>query len=467
MEKGGSDKKHIKYFSSYVPNEIFWGIGIENETYLEIQTQELVSGQMFQNQQRERYSVDYYKTYLNKCFNRSLDTIIDYNKEYALPLLMNGHELTKNDLSGQPIKNYNETSSVNKKFSGKTVFEYMCETDSYFKEEYEKSFCFDGDTIEFMTQNFYKANTRNIIDELLLHKKTFLKRINSLSLPVCKNEKFIYPVKNHGFARFTTNHNNLSIFNNSTYHFNFTLPTQLDDSANIANKKDFDKRHSRAIRVLQLLEPFFIAKYGSGDIFATNCPHNKRYPKGSQRVAASRYIGAGTYNTTTLVPGKLLQANRVDIEPEWYTKLYSQINYAKGDKMGYDINFNKFKNHGIEIRFFDWFPEEYLEKVLQFLVHLLDHSEMLKIVDNPIKHEMYNSIMYKALLEGKDAILNMDELLYIKKSLKIKLRIKNKNIISIYTAIEQHFDKLYGYSGPCSKYMLEQPTVCCKIFSRY
>jgi len=467
MEKENSDKKHIKYLSSFKPNEIYWGIGIENETYLEVQNQKPVNENFFKNQARERYSVDYYKTYRAKCFSRSIDSMLKLNKPYDVPLLINSHELLKNDLSGQPITNYNKASTPNTKFSGKTTFEYMCEKDQYFKEEYEKSFCFDGDTIEFMTQNYYKTNISSVIDELLYYKKIFLKNINNLSLPVCKNERLIYPEKNHGFARFTTNYNNLAIFNNSTYHFNFTLPTQLDENCEIVNRKEFDKRHSKAIRIIQLLEPFFIAKYGSGDILSFNSEHHRRYPKGSQRVAASRYIGAGTYDSVLMKTGKLLQGDRKTMEPSWYTKLYNQINYEKGDKMGYDINFNKFKNHGIELRFFDWFPEVHLEKVLKFIVHLLDHSEILKIVDNPIYDTDYNNIMYKAILQGKEATLHIDEVVYIRKALKMHMRIKHRNIISIYDDIEEHLDKLYGYNGPCSKYMLEKPITCCKLFSKY
>jgi saccharopine dehydrogenase (NAD+, L-lysine-forming) len=48
--------------------------------------------------------------------------------------------------------------------------------------------------------------------------------------------------------------------------------------------------------------------------------------------------------------------------------------YLINQSIGYDINFNKFKNHGIEIRFFEWFPEEYMVDVANFFILLAQHS---------------------------------------------------------------------------------------------
>lgn len=456
-----SDNKHSKYYRSYKPNELFWGIGIENETYLEIPCKEKIIGSFYKCQKQERYSVDYYKSYYKDYFNRCLDTLIDVNKEYSLPLLINGHELTRNDLSGQSITNYDKGSTPNKKFSGTTVFEYMKNKDIYFKDEHDKSFCFDGDTIEFMTQNFYKTTIQEVIAELLYHKKTFLNKINKLNLPVACGEMLEYPKENHGFARFTTNKKNLAIFNNGTYHFNFTLPTMLDNNGLLMYKNSFISRHSKAIRIIQLLEPFFIAVFGTADILSRSSVYSKRFPKGSQRVAASRYIGAGTYDTGLMVKGKLLQTDLSSCEPLWYKELYKQIHYAKNDKIGFDINFNKFRNHGIELRFFDWFPENKLEEILHFIVNLLDHSESVKNIINPINIIDYNNIMYKAILDGKDATLTRDEIIWLKTSLNIKLNIKDRNIVSIYRVLKDFFKNKYKYDGPCGKYMLERPTQSC------
>lgn len=456
--------KHRKYYKDFIPNDMFWGIGIECETYLEVSESPKVLGSFYKNQKRERYSVNYYENYLDSYFNKAVDTLIDSDTYYELPYLVNSHELTRNDLSGNSKTLYDKNCTPNKKYQGKSVFETMCERDSYFREEYEKSYCFDGDTLEFMTQDFYKKNIRDVINELIFLKKHFLQHINKLKLPLAQDKHLIYPKENYGFARFSTNKNNLAIFNNGTYHFNFTLPTVLDDCGNILNIKEFNKKHAKAIKIIQFLEPFFIAKYGSGDVLSKSPKFVKRFPKGSQRMTASRYVGAATYDSDILRTGKILQEERKRYQPLWYNKLYNQIHYSKNDKIGFDINFNKFKNHGIEIRFFDWFPEEHLEEVLTFIVYLLDHSFTLNRVDNPIKNETYNDIMFLALLDGKDAVLTYEQIGYIKKSLKLKVPTKNKNIVAVYDVLFNHFKNKYKFDGECSKYMLEKPPVTCWCF---
>ena len=464
MDKSSEDK-HKKYYLSYKKGDFYWGIGIENETYLEIPTHEMVKGSFFNKHKPERYSVNYYNTYNQKFFLRIIEDCFEKDHDYELPLLMNSHELIKNDLSGQPMNNYDKGATPNKKFSGQTIFDYMKEQNIYFKDEYNKSFCFDGDTIEFMTQKFYKTTIQDTINELIYHKKQFLNNINELNLPIANGNLFKYPKKNHGFARFTTNKNNLAIFNNSTYHFNFTLPTELDESGNLKNKIDFIKRHQKAIQIIQAFEPLFIAKYGTPDILCSLRKSSKRFPNGSQRVAASRYISAGTYESTKMKTGKLLQEERNILEKKWphyfwYNRLYNQINYVKNDNIGFDINFNKFKNHGIELRFFDWFPEEHLEEALTFCVYLLDLSESTKKTEPVQQNQAWNSLMYHAILEGKDYVLTKEELSVLKKDYKLKVIIKNRNIISVYDTILDHFKKHFKYEGPCSKYMLEKPTIC-------
>ena len=354
---------------------------------------------------------------------------------------------------------YDTKSSPNPKFSGKTIIDYMKEKDDYFKNEYEISYCFDGDTLEFMTQKFYKTTTDHVVAELLYIKKTFLKKLNLLKL----FSPLIFPKENYGFARYATNENNLAIFNNGTYHFNFTLPTQLDRYGNIQNRKDFIMRHKKAIHIIQCFEPFFIAKFGTADKLS-ECS-SKRYPKGSQRCAASRYISVGTYDTKKMITGKLLQEDRKVFENKWptynwYTKLYEKIDYVKNDKIGFDINFNKFKNHGIELRFFDWFPEEKLLGVLNFLVHILDHCESKKHFESVTETEEWNNITFKAIYEGKEGVLSKEEYLWLKKYLQLKIKLTDYSISYIYDKLEEHFTKLYGTHGPCSSYMLEQ-SYCC------
>ena len=471
------DIKHNKYLSSYKSGDTFWGIGIENETYLELPNQPKVSGKLIQNSHKsERYSVNYYQTYLKDFFKKAVTTQINTSEEYSLPVIINSHFLTNCDSDGQHKTTYEKEPKPNPKFQGKTNFEILKESDPYFEKEKENSYCFDGDTIEFMTLNFYKANVNDTIKELLHTKKEFLNHINAAKPEFCKGNKLRYAPENYGFARMATNPNNLAIFNNQTYHFNFTLPTKLNSNGDIENFKHFTFRHKKAIRFIQFLEPFFIAVYGSGDILSKSA-HGLRFPAGSQRCAASRYISVGTYDTTgkDLPIGKLLQEDREVLQKKWapyhwYNQLYAQINYKKSDKIGFDINFNKFKNHGIEIRFFDWFPEKFLEKVLRILVHILDIAESTQnMPKNPIDSEIWHNITYKAIWKGKNAILTKDELTYVKSYLGIKkIRCKSLDYECILNEIASSFETRFGVKGPVSQFMLKptpKPTITEQLSS--
>lgn len=468
MDKEESFIKHKKYLSSYKPNELYWGIGIENETYLEIPNQEKVEGSfLLKNHKHERYSVDYFAGYLDSYFNKALKTIINKTDKYDLPMLINSHSLTKCDLSGNHMTLYTKETQPNPQFSGKTVFDYMKEKDSYFKDEFENSYCFDGDTVEFMTLNYYKTTINKVIDELLHEKKRFLRHLNKI--PTLNN--VIYPKKNHGFARFKTNPNNLAIFNNGTYHFNFTLPTLLNDKAEIKDRKKFIQQHKKGIIMFQLFEPFFISIYGSRDPLSESSIYSYRFPKGSQRVAASRYIGGGTYDTYTMTTGKLLQEHTKTVMNDkptffWYKKLYEQIHYKMNDKTGFDINFNKFLNHGIEIRFLEWFDESLLAGILEAFVYILDHSLTLLPIQTPIKSHLWNEMMYRAVLEGEDFTLTLKEMIYLQEVLNIKLKLKSLKGDIVFNEIIRILKTTYNYNGPCSKYMLEKPIIntsfCCK-----
>jgi hypothetical protein len=56
--------KHDRYKFMYKPDEVYWGLGIENETYLEIEDGvKKPIDFLKKNHKRERYSVDYYKSF--------------------------------------------------------------------------------------------------------------------------------------------------------------------------------------------------------------------------------------------------------------------------------------------------------------------------------------------------------------------------------------------------------------------
>jgi len=416
--KNSSDK-HTKYKESYGKNELYWGIGIENELYLEFEKKIPVEKKKFLNaHKRERYSVDYYKNYIEEHVNCGFlyESFID---SIELPVLMNSHSLTKTDQNNNSKTLYTKLCEPNPKFCGQTLWE-LAMKNAYLADNFQKNFTFDGDTIEVITQNFYNTELSKVLDEYKQIKKDFIGNLRSVFL---ENKIFAeygeigFQKDNHQFALYLTNFHNIGIFNNGTLHFNITLPTLLSKDGWIADKAVFIKIHKNYIKLIQFMEPFFLAKYGSPDKFSTiACDYAKLFSACSQRCAVSRYIGIGTYDTDSMKTGKLLQddSNLFDVVTKdygWYNQYYRDCAYTKGDKMGYDINFNKHYNHGVEIRFFDHIANDSkIGDVLDDLVYLGDWSLENDIPENPIKSTTWNGLVVKCMRQGKNTQLSFEEL---------------------------------------------------------
>lgn len=451
-------EKHTRYLSSYQPNDYFWGIGIENETYLQF-TKAFAHPTLgiHQNHKQERYSVNYYNG-LNPEYKNHIQYLFPLtNSHYPIPIYLNGHSLQKTDVSGNHQTTYEKEPKPNINYKGKSIHETLCAFNpEEFANKYKISYTFDGDTIEFMTQNYYKSTIEEAIDELISIKKLFLNSINdafqSLSI-FTKYGMLQYPKRNEPFVSFLTNTNNIAIFNNGTYHINITLPTQLDSDSQPINEEYFVKSHRNLIRFIQFLEPFLIVKYGTPDPFSKV---SSKYSKASQRCAVSRYIGIGTYDTETMMTGKILTIP-IDEFPQskitywWYNEYNKKSNYKPLDKIGVDINFRKHGVHGIEIRFFEWFPECDLKPLLTLLVHLCDFSLDYDIVENPIFNPIWNYFIVRCLTNGPELELQEDEYNLFHLIFDIKKRKSSRKINDVFDQIES---RILEKKGICVNRML-------------
>ena len=430
-------EKHRNYLKDYKPNDLYWGIGIENEVYLEFSKKYYFDNKDFyENSNRERYSVDYFSSYKPNVYKSHVNLLDLPN---FVPILLNSHSFTKTDIKNEHQLTYEKIPRLNPKFSGKTLIDYLSEIDPYFKNEYMKSFIFDGDSIEFISKNFYKVTINDVIEELIENKNIFITKLKK----IFKDNKIFNEFgeinicnKNHPFATFMTNFGKCSIFNNMTYHFNFTLPTKLDSKCNIINTKEFVEQHKNAIHLIQWIEPILLSLYGTGDPLSQV---NNKLTNCSQRCAKSRYIGIGTYDTKTMIPGKLLlmdsEKNHLsNLNYWWYNKYYDYCSYKKEPQMGSDINFHKHKNHGIEIRIFDYFPEDKLEHLLKFFVLLFDYSLEYN-VSSPIRNREWNDYTFKILID-KDYKLSEE----IKITYKKLFNLPHLN----YNSSKQLFDIIYN-----------------------
>lgn len=456
--------KHKNYLQYYKPNDLYWGIGIENEMYLEMSKPLKVDKRFFytKNAKRERYSLNYFESYKPHTYDIYINKL---DLKDTVPLLVNAHSFLKTDINNEHSTTYTTNPKQNPKYSGKTLYDFIIEKDSYFKDEYMKSFIFDGDTIEFVSQNFYKTTIDYAIDELDHNKRTFINKLKK----IFKENKIFQEYGeidfcniNHPFISFMTNLNNCSIFNNMTYHFNFTLPTKLNDKGIIEDYDLFIKKHKNAIHLIQWVEPLFLALYGSGDILSTV---NNKLTNTSQRCAKSRYISIGTYDTDKMTPGKILQIDSdnnhlSNLKYWWFNKYYEDSDYTKEKKIGVDINFHKHKNHGIEVRIFDYFDPSKLHEVLKFFVLLLDYS-LENTIESPVRDVDWNNFVCD-ILKNRNTILNEEIKQKYEKIFNFKTR--HNTIQKIYHKIFKKLLRRYENKGYCYNKMIDRTNDCqCKI----
>jgi hypothetical protein len=401
------DEKTKTYYNDFMPNDTFWGLGIENECYLELVNSTIYKdyNYILQNTKRERYSVDYNTSYdidlrKKEVFDKKIN---DTNDLIKLPLILNSYALQTMDLNREHRTTYEKVPKPNKKFNGKTILDILKENNTFFTDEYGpgKSYIFDGDTIEFTTRYFYKTTIQKIIKEFNEKQNRFLTEFNNVMEKI--NYKFIVDVCkfNYGFVNFYSNTHNIGLFNNGTYHFNLTLPTKLDENTNIINIENFLELHKTVGKIIQWFSPFFVACYGSSDIYSL---FSKKYAFGSQRIIASRYISIGTFDFDNPIFGKILQCEKIDLlsnlpEYFWLNKVEKKTGYKLCDKIGMDFNMLKHKHLGLEWRIMDMFPFEFMEDFLLTLFLIIDYTCKFNI-NNPVYDNTWNDFVFNCVSKG-------------------------------------------------------------------
>jgi len=438
--------KHEKYKNQYLKNNIYWGLGIENEVYLEFENKRIINKDDFiSNHKRERYSVDYFSNYkkedLEDAF-KYIYSIMDNNIE--IPVMLNSNSFTKTDLYNNSKTLYTKNSEHNPKFNGNTLIETLEINNIFFNSSYENNWIFDGDTIEFINTKFYNVKLEDVIKELDYSKIEFINNLNDAFTKLNIYTEY-GSVKimdyNNPFSIYMTNLNNISMFNNGTLHYNLTLPTKLNEDGVIEDKVKFIKDHNKAIKIIQWIEPLMIAVYGSPDPFSLLNEYNSKnnFSKSSQRCAISRYIGIGTYNSSSMPYGKILSIPVKDVicnkyEYWWFNKYYEDNAYTKLNDIGLDINFNKHYNHGIELRFLDHINDsKKIYESFEFIIYLMDYileNDDINNFGNPIINEKWNNIVLNIMKYGKDYNFNNDEKDLYEKIFNFKF--KSKNVLDVY-----------------------------------
>ncbi len=403
-----------------------WGIGLENETYLQFEESLVVSGQFIQEKMgRERYSLDYLKCYKEGCLEKVLARAFDPNKNYLVSRMMNSHSLEKLDIHFQHKTIQSAPPLLdNPNYAGKSILELFLEKQPHQiqsmltqKNNPMGSIIFDGDTIEFVTKYYENRTIEESFNELKATKKLFLEKLNEAQiLP----GPLTYPEYNIGINMFMSNQKNLVLFNNGTFHFHITLPTLTEDSR-IVDYAAFDTAHHKAIYLLQWFEPLFIATLGSPDIMSVISDKfgmDEKFAGGSMRNAMSRYTGVGTYHKS-MPKGKVLTypveefRKILTFKKEeniwWRDRIESELSYELLNDVGLDFNREKLYQSGYEFRSFDEFPTEYLPEVLHAIVLISEHAQHIDEVEWASNHVIWNNLVFKTLTQGFKSEMNVEE----------------------------------------------------------
>lgn len=435
-------------------NKYYWGIGLENETYMQFEESLIVSGAFIQEKIGcERYSIDYRKCYKSGSLADVLETAFDKNKKYKVSRMINSHSLDKLDLNYQhKTLPFTKPLVDNPEYLGKSILEVFLENQPYNiqsmltqKNNPMGSVNFDGDSIEFVTKYFENRTISDSCEELKATKKLFIDKLNESAV---LKEKLTFPKYNIGLNMFISNQENLVLFNNGTYHFHITLPT-LTENSRIVDYPEFDRIHVNAIYLLQWFEPFFIATLGSPDIMGVISKKyqlTEKFALGSMRNAMSRYTGVGTFNKA-MAKGKILTYHveefrkllKFDKEENiwWRDQVESELDYELLSDIGLDFNQEKMYQSGFEFRSFDEFPASYLNDVLLAIILICEHALHLPNVSWGHDSVAWNNLVFKSLKNGYLTEISEAE----KKEILDLLQLLNPSDVN-YNALKTEFDAI-------------------------
>jgi hypothetical protein len=441
----------------------YWGLGVEHETYvLSSQTRTIKT---FEGALKpERYSVSYYQNYNQEVLPRALKEVLDASGgSLTIPVILNCHSFMDCDVFGEHQTTYEKVPKPNPRFAGRTMFEWATEHSAWLRDEFGRVFMWDGDTVEFMTERFYRATVGAVIQELVDGEERFVREIQSLprsGILTAYGPLRLAAPRNEPWATHLTNPRAVSMFNNGTIHINLTLPTRLGWGRRPMWPADFLEKHRQLARLIQWVEPLWIAAHGSGDPFATRATTlGDKFAAGSQRLAVSRYIGVGTFDTERMPVGKILQIPRVAGAYPWYDWLHARTAYAPLDVVGLDLNYNKHWAHGLELRFFDQFPIEELRRVMEQLAVLCDVALEGWIVPAPQRCVQWQRAAGDALYEGSGWRVTPEQLNAICAALRIAQSVKEP--MNSGRALEWLFEQLQGRRAYCWRVMVEGDAVGC------
>jgi hypothetical protein len=158
-----------------------------------------------------------------------------------------------------------------------------------------------------------------------------------------------------------------------------------------------------------------------------------------------------------MITGKALTIPRCGfLDTWWYNQYHESSGYEKLNAVGLDINFNKYINHGIELRFFDYINDSTLiSESFTFIIYLMDFIlDNKKFIENPIHNSIWNKIVCQVMKHGSSYELSKEEINVYEQILGVEF--KTMIVKDFYYQVYEYLKNKYKTNGPFSKFVLQE-----------
>jgi hypothetical protein len=109
-----------------------------------------------------------------------------------------------------------------------------------------------------------------------------------------------------------------------------------------------------------------------------------------------------------------------------------------------DVNYRKHYLHGIELRLFDWFPEERLQELINLLIRVAEVSLLHGAIPEPATNKWWNEFVVRVLRKGKSMIFKEKEIAILEYLFKISVSTIHLDLESIFYEIEKELQNVKG-----------------------
>jgi hypothetical protein len=158
-----------------------------------------------------------------------------------------------------------------------------------------------------------------------------------------------------------------------------------------------------------------------------------------------------------MITGKALTIPRCGfLDTWWYNQYHDSSGYEKLNAVGLDINFNKYINHGIELRFFDFINDSTLiSESFTFIIYLMDFIlNNKKFIENPIHNSTWNKLVCQIMKHGSSYELSIDEMNVYEQIFGVSFQ--SNNVKEFYYKVYEYLKNKYKTNGPFSKLVLQE-----------